>query len=248
MILRGEREFSLLNLINIKTTNAALNFNFEEQEATLSGKFNIPSLNDLELDWTEDNYVQVRNSEQGLEYELVADFMLNGDINIYDWTLKDINVNVNKTYDNSTNEVTGSANLYTPNNQSIAFNLAFANGRLQQVSGSSPVGTDFTLFGTDVDIRNITFKPDINPRDNDAFDPELQAKGIITLPEALGRTTVDITGSNYLIINSQGIDLTGGKLIMPNFDVNILGWLEVKGKEVTLDYYKENSQEYFKIR
>ena len=50
LILRGEREFSLLNLINIKTTNAALNFNFEEQEATLSGKFNIPSLNDLELD------------------------------------------------------------------------------------------------------------------------------------------------------------------------------------------------------
>ncbi|MGJ5630951.1 M10 family metallopeptidase C-terminal domain-containing protein [Nostoc sp. CALU 1950] len=240
LILRGEREFNLLNLIKIKSTDAAINFNFGEQIATLTGLFEVPSLKGFKLDLRSGNYVKVKNSDQGLQYELVADFQVNP-IDIYgDWKLSDIQVNVNKTFDNRRNEVTGTAKLYTAPEKYIGLTLAFDQGQLTRISADTPEGTDFTFFGTNVDLRTIIFTPDRNLTDTILWDPELKTQGKLILPDALGKATVDITGLNYLVVNNDGIDLTGGIITIPNFDVNFLGLekLRATGTNIKLEYAK----------
>ncbi|KHG41284.1 hypothetical protein OA07_12265 [Aphanizomenon flos-aquae 2012/KM1/D3] len=255
--LPGTRKFNALGLIEIQTTNAALDFNFQESEATITGEFIVPSLKDATLSLTDRNYIKVKKVNDALQFAMAADFSIN-DIDIYgDWKLKDINVNVKKTYDNLSNKVDGTARLYTSSNNYIGLGLAFENGRLKQIIATSPEGTDFTFFGTEVDLRTIIFTPDRNPNDTILWDPELKTQGKLILPEALGKATVEITSSNYLVVNNDGIDLTGGIVTIPDFDKYLLGLerLRAKGTNIKLEYAKVLDKDgktvlekYFKIQ
>ena len=255
--LPGTRKFNALGLIEIQTKDAALDFNFQESEATITGKFTIPSLKNATFDLQGGNYIKVKKVNDALQFAMAADFSVS-DINIYgDWKLTNINVKVNKTYDNLSNKVEGTAKLYTSSNNYLDLGLAFENGRLKQISATSPVGTDFTFFGTEVDLRTITFTPDRNLTDTILWDPELKTQGKLILPEALGKATVDITGLNYLVVNEYGIDLTGGIVTIPNFDKNLLGLEKLRaiGTNITLEYAKVLDKDgktvlekYFKIQ
>jgi Ca2+-binding RTX toxin-like protein len=264
--LPGTKKFNALGLIEIQTTNAALDFNFQESEATITGEFIVPSLKDATLSLTEGNYIKVKKVNDALEFAMAADFSRN-DIDIYgDWKLKNINVKVEKTYDNLSNKVDGTARLYTSSNNYIGLGLAFENGRLKQVSASSPEGTDFTFLGTEIDIRAIKFVSDRNPTDDNYWDPKFTlTDGYITLPELLGKNDqgqrIQVELQN-LEITKDGFSLGGAIVSLPDFSVNLLGLpkLKANGTVIKLEYAKDpnktvtNSsgqtvaEEYFKIQ
>jgi len=254
--LPGTRKFNALGLIEIQTKDAALDFNFQESEATITGEFIVPSLKDATLNLKDGNYIKVKKVNDALQFAMTADFSVS-DINIYgDWKLTNIKVSVNKTYGQSITDVKviGSTTLHYGLNKTAGLEVSFADGRLKNLTGSN---INFDFFGTNVNLNKIEYTPDRNLTDTILWDPELKAQGSIILPQALGNATVDITGSNYLVVNNDGIDLTGLRFTIPNFDKNLLGLgkLRAIGTNITLEYAKVLDKDgktvlekYFKIQ
>ena len=246
--LPKQSKFTALGLLEIQTLDAAVNFNFNQQEIVLSGTFVVPSLNNTILNLSNGKHITIKNTSQGLQFAADAQLSV-AQIPIFaDFKLQDLQVNVNKTFNNSSNSVTGSAKLYTSASNYLDLALAFEQGRLKEISASSPVGRDFTWLGTQVDIRNVKLIPDLNRNNTEAWEPQLEFQGAVTLPQWLSGAKVNLAGNNKLIVNKSGLSLTGGKITVPEFDFNLLNLLEVKGRDISVEYQKTSSEEYLKLQ
>ncbi|MBS9390375.1 MAG: hypothetical protein HEQ33_16360 [Dolichospermum sp. WA123] len=368
--LPGETSFVVLGLLEIKALDAQVKFDFTNEEVTLQGKFTIPSLKNATFDLQGGNYIKVKKTATGLDFSMVAN-VTTSNIPIFgSWEIQDINLNVNSP----NNSFVVNAKLKTPGSP-INLALAFNQGKLTQITGSSGIGTDFTFLGAAVDIRtvsaiidrnttdsepwdpeftlqgeieiptlkglkgsltgtnklvvnkdkayltgatlsaadiqlgnwklrnaqasfngttntfsgsailqtysgenigvsllfdsnglqnitasninfnlfgatvsgaNISFTPDKNLNDQNPWDPQFKLQGTITLPKQLG--TISVTGNDYLLVNNDGFDLTGGKIYKETLDLNLLGLLRVKGEKISLLYTQKGSEKVFIIQ
>ena len=233
--LPGEQTFNALDLLEIQTHDAELNFNLEEDIIKLQGAFKLPSLNNLTLDLTGDNHIAVKDTDEGLQFEANANVTLDPIAIFGDFELRDITIDLDKGFNETVGSITGQAKLYTSDDNFLDLSLAFEAGRLHEIEAISPEGTDFTWLGADVDIRDITFTPDINPENDDDWEPQLDLQGKLTLPPSLGGLEVDITEGNYISVTEQGISSTGGTLTLPGERTfNALGLLEIQTQDAQL--------------
>jgi Ca2+-binding RTX toxin-like protein len=235
--LPGKKSFNALGLIEIRANDVALNINFQDSESTITGEFIVPTLNNATLNLSNSNYIKVKKVNDEFKFAMLGKISID-EIGIYgDWKLKNILVDINKTYDIN-GEIKASARLYTSEKDFLDLILNFNNGRLNKVSANSGEGSDFRFLGTEVDIRTIEFSPARDVKKE--WDPEVKAQGILTLPEKLGGATIAITGNNYMVANSEGIDLTGALLSIANFDAKLLGInaLQLIGKNIQVEYIK----------
>ncbi|MDB9466702.1 hypothetical protein PN491_08890, partial [Dolichospermum circinale CS-539/09] len=139
----------------------------------------------------------------------------------------------------------GTAILQTYSGENIGVSLLFDSNGLQNITANN---INFNLFGAKVSGANISFKPDRNLNDQNPWDPEFQLQSVIALPQALGGVTLSVTGSDYLLINSNGFDLTGGKIYKESLDFNLLGLLRVQGRQISLLYTQIGSEKVFIIQ
>ncbi len=243
--LPGERKFTALDLLEVETVDAALAFDFNQNQAKLQGLFKVPTFNDFQLDLTGDKYIAVKDTDNGLQFAMAADFSIS-EIPIYqDWKLENVKVTAKKPF-NGAGSVAGNAELKTVDD-AIGVGLKFQEGKLASIEASTDEGTDFTFLGTDVDVRKLGFKPDINPANADSWEPQFELQGKLTLPESLGSVALEINDPNKFLLNESGFDLTGGKITFPDVDFNLLGLLDVEAKNLAVEYISQ-PQDLFKIQ
>jgi Ca2+-binding RTX toxin-like protein len=243
--LPGERKFTALDLLEIETVDAALAFDFNQNQAKLQGLFKVPTFNDFQLDLTGDKYIAVKDTDNGLQFAMEADFSIS-EIPIFeDWKLENVQVTANKPF-NGAGSVAGNAELKTVDD-AIGVGLEFQEGKLASIEASTDEGTDFTFLNTQVDVRKLGFKPDINPANADSWEPQFELQGKLTLPESLGSVALDVNDPNKFLLNESGFDLTGGKITFPDVNFNLLGLLDVEAKELGVEYISQ-PQDAFKIQ
>lgn len=243
--LPGERKFTALDLLEVETVDAALAFDFNQNQAKLQGLFKVPTFNDFQLDLTGDKYIAVKDTDNGLQFAMAADFSIS-EIPIYqDWKLENVKVTANKPF-NGAGRVAGNAKLKTVDD-AIGVGLEFQDGKLASIEASTDEGTDFTFLNTQVDVRKLGFKPDINSGNADSWEPQFELQGKLTLPETLGSVALDVKDPNKFILNESGFDLTGGKITFPDVDFNLLGLLDVEAKNLAVEYISQ-PQDLFKIQ
>jgi Ca2+-binding RTX toxin-like protein len=221
-----------------------------DPQLELQGKISVPNFYGLTGSINNSNYLKVnRNGISLTGASLSAAPTLEQGIKLGTWTL----YNITAIYHGTQNKFTGNAKLRTASGEDIGLTLIFDSNGLRNITASN---ISFGLFGATVSGANISFTPDRNGGTYD-WDPEFKLQGTLILPEALGNATVDITGSNYLVVNNDGIDLTGGIVKIPNFDKNLLGLenLRAIGTDITLEYAKVLDKDgktvlekYFKIQ
>ncbi|MBD2199480.1 MULTISPECIES: LamG-like jellyroll fold domain-containing protein [Calothrix] len=216
--LPGETSFVALGLLEIKALDAQVKFDFTNEEITLQGKFTIPSLKNATFDLQSGNYIKIKKTATGLDFSMVANVYASNIPIFGSWEIHDINLNVNKT---STNDsFTVNAKLKTPGSP-INLALAFTQGKITQITGSSPAGTDFTFLGAAVDIQTITTTIDRNTTDSESWDPELSLQGVIEIPKLKGLKGT-LTGTNKLVVNKDKAYLTGAQLSAA--DIQLGNW------------------------
>jgi hypothetical protein len=243
--LPGERKFTALDLLEIETVDAALAFDFNQNQAKLQGIFKVPTFNDFQLDLTGDKYIAVKDTDNGLQFAMEADFSIS-EIPIFeDWKLENVQVTANKPF-NGAGSVAGNAELKTVDD-AIGVGLEFQEGKLASIEASTDEGTDFTFLNTQVDVRKLGFKPDINPANADSWEPQFELQGKLTLPESLGSVDLEVNDPNKFLLNESGFDLTGGKITFPDVNFNLLGLLDVEAKELGVEYISQ-PQDVFKIQ
>ncbi|MFB2920995.1 Calx-beta domain-containing protein [Aerosakkonema funiforme] len=243
--LPGERKFTALDLLEVETVDASLEFDFEQNQAKLQGLFKVPTFNDFQLDLTGNKYIAVKDSDNGLEFAMAADFSI-AEIPIYeDWKLENVNVKANKPF-NGAGSVSGNAQLKTVND-AIGVGLEFQDGKLASIEATTDEGTDFTFLGTEVDVRKLGFQPDINPANADSWEPQFELQGKLTLPESLGSVALEVNDPNKFLLNESGFDLTGGKITFPDVNFNLLGLIDVEAKNLAVEYISQ-PQDLFRIQ
>src|SRR4028118_246702 len=243
--LPGSRKFTALDLLEIETVDAALAFDFDENQAKLQGSFKVPTFNDFEINLTGDKYIAVKDTDNGLQFAMEADFSIS-EIPIFeDWKLENVQVTANKPF-NGAGSVAGNAQLKTVDD-AIGVGLEFQEGKLASIEASTDEGTDFTFLNTQVDVRKLGFKPDINPANADSWEPQFELQGKLTLPESLGSVALDVNDPNKFLLNESGFDLTGGKITFPDVNFNLLGLLDVEAKQLGVEYISQ-PQDLFKIQ
>jgi Ca2+-binding RTX toxin-like protein/subtilisin-like proprotein convertase family protein len=243
--LPGARKFTALDLLEIETVDAALAFDFNQNQAKLQGLFKVPTFNDFEINLTGDKYIAVKDTDNGLQFAMAADFSIS-EIPIFeDWKLENVTVTANKPF-NGAGSVAGNAELKTVDD-AIGVGLEFQEGKLASIEASTDEGTDFTFLNTQVDVRKLGFKPDINPANADSWEPQFELQGKLTLPESLGSVALEVNDPNKFLLNESGFDLTGGKITFPDVNFNLLGLLDVEAKELGVEYISQ-PQDAFKIQ
>ena len=228
--------------VDIQTVNFIIDRNTTDSEPwdpefSLQGEIEIPKLKGLKGTLTGTNKLVVRKDKV---YLTGAKLSAN-DIQLGSWKLRNIQASFNGT----TNTFFGSAILQTYSGENIGVSLLFDSNGLQNITANN---INFNLFGAKVSGANISFKPDRNLNDQNPWDPEFQLQGVIALPQALGGVTLSVTGSDYLLINSNGFDLTGGKIYKETLDFNLLGLLRVQGRQISLLYTQVGSEKVFIIQ
>ena len=233
----GKREFNAFGLMSLAVENPKLSFDFQVEVGNLQGKIYIPTLNNLTADLTGNKGLKFRRSQNNTpEYALDVTIQ-NGVIPIFkDWKFDQINADLTKSFDGATITGSLSAQLYTAKDKFITVTGAYnkvnptdKNGVFSLVADSG-IGTDFTLFGTDIDIKKVIFISDINLTDDDAWTPKVTlTEALMTLPEFLG--TNEINGKKERIqvslkdleITENGFSIREAKVAIPDFSVNLLG-------------------------
>ncbi|WP_269208357.1 calcium-binding protein, partial [Dolichospermum circinale] len=228
--------------VDIQTVSAIIDRNTTDSEPwdpefSLQGAIEIPKLKGLKGTLTGTNKLVVNKDKA---YLTGAQLSAN-DIQLGSWKLRDIKAEFNGT----TNTFAGSAILQTYSGENIGVSLLFDSNGLQNITANN---INFNLFGAKVSGANISFKPDRNLNDQNPWDPEFQLQSVIALPQALGGVTLSVTGSDYLLINSNGFDLTGGKIYKESLDFNLLGLLRVQGRQISLLYTQIGSEKVFIIQ
>jgi Ca2+-binding RTX toxin-like protein len=137
----------------------------------------------------------------------------------------------------------GTAILQTYSGENIGVSLIFDSNGLQNITASN---INFNLFGATVSGANISFTPDRNLNDQNPWDPQFKLQGTITLPKQLG--TIRLIGNDYLLVNNDGFDLTGGKIYQETLNLNLLGLLQVRGEKISLIYTQKGSEKVFIIQ
>ncbi|WP_013321018.1 putative Ig domain-containing protein [Gloeothece verrucosa] len=205
--LPGTTSFVVLGLLEIQALNAQVKFDFTNEEITLQGQFKIPSLKNAAFNLQGGNYIKIKKTATGLDFSMVANVTTSNIPLFGSWEIQDINLNVNTP----NNNFTVNAKLKTPGSP-INLTLAFTNGQLTQITGSSNgVGTDFTFLGAAVDIDAVTTRIDRDTADSEPWDPEFSLQGSIEIPKLKGlKGTLD--GTNKLVVNNSGVKLTGAYL------------------------------------
>ncbi|AFY58915.1 Ca2+-binding protein, RTX toxin [Rivularia sp. PCC 7116] len=204
--LPGENTLNILGLLEIKANDAEVQFDFDNQEATLQGTFSIPSLKDATFELNGGNYIKIKKTDAGLDFSMVADINASNIPLFGEWEIENINLNINTPNDS----FVVNALLKTPGTP-IELELAFNEGKLTQITGSSGVGTDFNFLGAAIDIQTVNVIVDRNTGDNEPWDPEFSLQGEIEIPQLKGLKG-SLTGNNKLIVTKDGVELTGAKL------------------------------------
>ncbi|MDW8262724.1 MAG: hypothetical protein RMJ35_09375, partial [Phycisphaerales bacterium] len=240
--LPGNQTFTLLGLIELKTQNATLSFDFSRSEMKLQGTCTIPTLDNLQINLSGSNFAALK-FDNGLDFAMQASFT---DIHLPifgAWQLHNGSVTINKPYGVVPGDISGSFQIRTPNNTTIAVGLAFENGRLTQVTATNNnPSPDFTFFGVSGRISSLKFIPDIHPGNADDFEPQLELQGSMAFPTSFGTVsgggavTFAVADPEKFILNESGLTLTGGSISIPAVHFNLLNLVKVAGQSLKVQY------------
>ncbi len=239
----GAQTFSVIGLLEVKSVNATLSFDFQNSEVKLQGSFTIPSLNSLTINLTGNNFAALRFANNSLDFAFVGSFT-NLNIPIFQqWQLQNGTVTVNKPFGTSPGDINGMFSIRTPNNTTIGLGLAFVAGRVSEitVTNNNP-NPDFTFFGLSANVTSVKFIPDINPGNDDFFEPQLELQGSASLPTSFGttsgggRVTFSIAAPEKFILNENAITLTGGSISIPAVNFNLLGLVKVSVQSLNVQF------------
>ncbi|MBD2520557.1 hypothetical protein H6G93_37590 [Nostoc sp. FACHB-973] len=208
-----------------------------DPEFSLQGAIEIPQLKGLKGTLTDTNKLIVNKDNA----YLTGAHLSAADIQLGSWKLR----NIQADFDGINKKFYGSAILQTYTGENIGVSLIFDSNGLQNITASN---VNFNLFGAKVSNATINFTPDRKPNEGDTWDPEFKLQGVIALPQALGGITVSVTGNDYLLVNNDGFDLTGGKIYKETLDFNLLGFLRVQGKQISLLYSQIGTEKVFIIQ
>ncbi|MBI1314468.1 hypothetical protein GC176_24510 [bacterium] len=242
----GDRKFVALGLLEIETRDAALDLNLEQKTAILQGTYRIPTLNDFQIDLSGERFLGMRQLENGsVEFAMNVAVSI-ASIPVYqEYGLQNVEVTAMKDFTGS-GSVTGSAKIIAPGNGEFDLTLIFEQGRLSEASVSSPAGTDFELFGTDLDVRTLAFVADRTAGNDEDFEPEFRFQGVIQLPPQLESAELNLTGDSVLIVNESGVDLTGGQIAFPDIEFSLFNTLSVEARGLIVEY--AGATESFRIQ
>ena len=241
--LPGKQTFDALGLLEVETEDVSITIDTDQQEVKLQGTFTVPDLNNFQIDLSGDQFIGFELTDGGLAFAMNAQFSI-ATLPIWNgWSLQNVVVTAVKPYDGD-GSAAGTASIQTPGS-AIQVALAFADGRVQSVGFATAGGVQFNLLGTEVAISQFVFTPNIDPN-SDGWDPQVAVQGTLTLPAALGNAVVSVTDPNELVVNASGISLTGGAIEIPPLDFNLLGLLEVKAQDLSIEY--NSSPQMFKIQ
>jgi hypothetical protein len=109
----------------------------------------------------------------------------------------------------------------------------------------APVPNQFSLAGTSVVISQIAFV-----EDDSGGSVELQ--GHITLPAAAGGITLAVEDPHKIVIDQNGVRLTGGTIQLPDVSIRVKGVLDVEVESLSLEYIagdpSTNKPDTFKLQ
>ena len=213
--LPGQQTFDALGLLEVETENVSLTIDTSQpsqQVVELQGTFTVPDLNNVTIDLSGDQFIGFEVTGSSIAFAMDAQFSI-ASLPIWgSWSFQNVVVNAVKPYDGA-GSASGTASLQTPGS-AIQLAHTFADGRDQTEGLAAGSGIQFTLLGTNVAISQLVFALNIDPN-SDGWDPQVGVQGSVTLPPALGNAVVSVTAPNELVVNSTGISLTGGAIVIP---------------------------------
>jgi probable HAF family extracellular repeat protein len=109
----------------------------------------------------------------------------------------------------------------------------------------APLPNQFSLAGTTVTLSQFSFV-----EDNSGDHVELQ--GHITLPAAAGGITLAVEDPHKIVIDQNGVSLTGGTIQLPDVSIRVKGVLDVEAESLSLEYIagdpSANKPDTFKLQ
>jgi len=100
------------------------------------------------------------------------------------------------------------------------------------------------LAGVKFTLDSLAFT--VPPGATSVHDGQIELEGKITLPPELGGLELAIADPNKVVIDHNGIHLTGAELKIPDVDFNLMGLVEVKAEDLRVKYISD--PEAFKIQ
>ena len=240
-------KINLLGLLEVETVvTTEVNLNFARREAELRGQFKIPTLGETVLDLTGGNYVRVRKPDDGpVEYGVVLDVQVPRIDLRRGWSLQDLRVEVVSPI-GSVSQIAGRVALVSPGDDRLELALQFAQGRLATLELVR--SHTWRFLGITLDMNALRFDADIQPENEDDWEPQVSLAGAIELPASLGQVRVSIPDGQWLRINEQGIELTGAGLTLPNVSFSLAGLIQVRAEDLLLQYTSGSTDDLFKIQ
>ncbi|BAZ18812.1 hypothetical protein NIES4071_106970 (plasmid) [Calothrix sp. NIES-4071] len=88
--------------------------------------------------------------------------------------------------------------------------------------------TEFKLVGLDIDLTKLALQSE-----------KIALQGTIKLPTMLGGTSFDINTDNWLLIEQDGISLTGGQIKVPATGLKFANLFNFESSDLLLNYQKQ---------
>ncbi len=198
------------------------------------------------VDLSGDKYVKLT---EGGGLAVNGELTMPGPINITPdglWAIEDIILHVNidtEHPEHNKYEGTARAQVGAPNRY-LGLTAEITPDLYSFKVESESEGDDFSVYGLGVKVASLEFVSDRDTTDGleNRWDPELTVQGRVSLPTQFTgghEITVSVDGDDHIVINRDGVDVSGGVLALPgNQTFNLLGKFEVETRDAQLVFQK----------
>ena len=249
LALTGVWKLPLFNLLTVEIHDPVIKFGNDKtgRWVEFRVKIIIPELKNAEFDFAGENYVKIsqeRKPSRAIHVEMVGVITIRDTINITkdgSWNIRELQLSVNTVEQ----KYTGQAKIQAGDPKQIydvKVEVTPTQFTFELQAGEE---TGMQLWGMTLRLKSLVFVSDRNTEDQWLWDPELTLQGSLELPQDLTghEILIDISGDNQIVVNEDGISVSGGKLSLPGEQTFlVLGLLEVRTLNAEITFNSEKKE------
>ncbi len=262
---RDTVKFNLFNSLEVIAIKIEVRFKytFELKQAILTGKFQIPSLGNLEVnlsgkdDAGNDRRILVKEEADGkIQFEANARLTAeridltkpvpgvpdNQPAKLGNWRITDVQIDVLKKLTVDTVDVTGKAKIVSPDYEKADVDFSFKKSKFFDLTIQTGVTKTVKVFGAELNINYIHLLADHNTANLVDWEPQVELRGFLILPEKFGKPIgatqikAELKKGQELVINADAVYFRGGEITIDNVDFTLFNQIEVHGENLKLVY------------
>lgn len=106
-----------------------------------------------------------------------------------------------------------------------SFEILFSTATTSSFQETGNTANEFQLGGLNIDFKRLKLDPN-----------QVILEGGFALPEAIGKFDIDLNTPNTLVIGTNGVGFSGGKVEFPNTEFNLFKLFDIESSDASIEY------------